>query len=153
MDELWIRLIERWRSLGVPIRAGASSSAIVAFEQRYHVLLPDDVGDYFLTADGTDEMDDDFLFRFWPLAEVKPVRDTWVGTRPNQYPDRFLYPDCFVFADHCISCWDYAVKLTIEPKQPAPVFRVTGNETPGEQMADSFREFMSMYALDPKNIL
>ncbi len=97
-----------------------------------------------MTVDGTgDEMDED-LYRFWPLAEVKPVHEQLADTEHFSYPDRFAYPDCFVFADHCIDCWDYAIKLTDDPTQPGPVFRVTGNDPPGEQMASSFREFMGL---------
>ena len=149
----WPRVIENWRRSNIVIRSGVSAAAIAAFEMKHHVVLPFDVREYFMVADGTgDEMDSD-LYRFWPLAEVKPVHEELADTEHFSYPDRFAYPDCFVFADHCISCWDYAVKLTDDPKQPAPVFRVTGSDPPGEQMASTFRDFMKQYADAPNNII
>jgi len=155
MDDLLPQIIALWRRSGIPNRAGVRPAAITAFEARYNVRLTADVRTYLSTVDGTgDEMDDDLFFRFWPLAEIKPVRDVLVDTKSRfQHPDRYLYPDCFVFADHCVSCWDYAVKLTSEPDQPAPVYRVTGSEIPGERLADSFREFMAKYVADPTSIL
>jgi hypothetical protein len=143
----WNRVIEAWRRSKIPIRAGVSAYAIAEFQSKYCVVLPTAVHEYFMAADGTADEMDDGLYRFWPLAEVKPVHEELADT------DRFAYPDCFVFADHCINCWDYAVKLTDDPAQPAPVFRVTGSNSPGEQMSPSFREFMQRYADDPKNII
>jgi hypothetical protein len=52
-----------------------------------------------------------------------------------------------------ISCWLYAIKLTRDPTQPAPVYRVTGSDPPGEQMAASFRDFMGRYADDPESVM
>jgi hypothetical protein len=86
--------------------------------------------------------------------EVKPVHEELADTEWGfSYPDRFAYPDCFAFADHCINCWDYAVKLTRDPLQPAPVFRVTASDPPGEMLAASFRDFMASYADNPDSIL
>ncbi len=151
-DSLWNRVHDVWRRSKIVIRRGATQDEIAAFEAKHGVVLPSDVREYFSAADGTgDDMDEGF-YRFWPLAEVQPVHDVLVSERFT-YPDRFAYPDCFVFADHCISCWDYAVRLTSDPKQPAPVFRVTGGDQPGEQMASSFREFMDRYAENPDNII
>jgi len=149
----WNRVIENWRRSKIPIRSGVSTDAILSFEAKYGVALPANVREYFMIADGTgDEMDDD-MYRFWPLAEVKPVHVVLKDTEHFSYPDRFAYPDCFSFADHCISCWDYAFRLTDDPTQLAPVFRVTGSEPSGEQMASSFREFMTQYANTPNSII
>ena len=152
IDSLWLRVHGVWRRSEIAIRPGVSSIDVTAFETRYGVVLPTDVRDYFRAADGTGDHMDDGLYRFWPLAEVQPVHDVLVSDR-FEYSDRYSYPDCFVFGDHCINCWDYAVRLTNDPMQPAPVFRVTGGEPPGEQMAASFREFMSRYAQNPDDIM
>ena len=97
---------------------------------------------------------DDGMYRFWPLQEVKLVEDELADTENGTvYGDRYAYPNCFVFADHCIWCWGYAVRITDDPNQPGPVFRVTGDKKPGEEMASSFFEFMSQYAERPDNII
>jgi hypothetical protein len=134
------------------VRPGVTQAGIVAFEVKYEVALPPDVREFFSAADGTGDDMDHGLYRFWPLGEIQPVHDVLVSDRFT-YSDRHSYPDCFAFADYCINLWDYAVKLTKDPLQPAPVFRVTGGDPPGEQMAESFREFMEQYAVNPDNIM
>ena len=149
----WNQIVDRWRSSNIAIRPGVSPDDIDAFQNKYGVVLPVDVRKYFMTSDGIgDDMDDD-NFRFWPLSEVKPVHEELADTEHGIYPDRFAYPNCFVFADYCIWCWAYAVKLTDDPTQPAPVFGVTASETPGQQIAPSFREFMVNYAADPYTVM
>lgn len=154
VSSLWRRIVDGWRSVHAGNSSGTSSEAIAAFECKYHVVLPTDVREYFLTVDGMDENDmDGALNRFWPLGEVKPVEEELSDSKGVVYPDRFAYPDCFVFADHCLNCWDYAVRLTADPTQQATVYRVTASDKPGEQMAPSFREFMAKYANDPNSIV
>ena len=151
-DSLWTCVHDVWRRSNIMIRPGVACVEIAVFEAKYHVVLPTSVRDYFSAADGTGDDMDEGLYRFWPLAEVQPVHDKLVSERFS-YPDRYAYPDCFAFADHCINCWDYAVRLTKDPEQPAPVFRVTGGDQTGELMASSFREFMTRYADNPDKII
>ncbi len=149
---LWDRVHDVWRRSSIAIRRGVTHEQIAMFEAEYGVRLPLDVRNYFLAADGTgNEMDEGF-YRFWPLSELKPVADLLISEH-HTYPDRFAYPDCFVFADHCVSCWWYAVRLTRDASQPAPVFRVTGDTEPGEEMAPSFCDFMERYADNPSHII
>ena len=149
---LWDRVHDVWRRSNIAIRPGVTRGEIAAFEAKYRIALPLDVREYFGAADGTGDDMDEGLYRFWPLAEVQPVQDVLVSERFT-YSDRYSYPDSFAFADHCINCWDYAIRLTTDPSQPAPVYRVTGGDPPGEQMAASFREFMEQYANNPDSIL
>jgi hypothetical protein len=150
----WPRILAYWRHSNLEIRLGASREAIAAFETKYDVVLPYDFRKYLLLVDGSSDGDmDNGLYRFWPLAEVKPVSEELDESGGVIYSDRFEYPDCFVFADHCINCWLYAVKITKDPAQLAPVFRVTASKTVGEQLAPSFLEFMTKYANDPGSIL
>ncbi len=151
-DSLWTRVHDVWRRSKIAIRPGVSSMDIAAFEAKYGIVMPTDVRDYFCAADGTGDDMDECLYRFWPLEEVQPVHDVLVSDR-FEYSDRYSYPDCFAFGDHCINCWVYALRLTGDPMQPAPVFRVTGGDPPGEQMAASFREFMIRYADNPDSIM
>src|SRR5262245_48846278 len=149
---LWDRVHDVWRRSNIRIRPGVTQGEIAAFEAKYGVAFPLDVREYFSAADGTGDDMDEGMCRFWPLVEVQPVHDALVSERFT-YSDRYSYPDCFVFAYHCINCWDYALRLTKDPSQPAPVYRVTGGDPPGEQMVSSFREFMEQYANNPENII
>ena len=151
---LWGRVVKRWRAEKIEVRSGADPDAIASFERKYGVVLPADVREYFATVDGMNDNNiDDKTYRFWRLEEVKPVEDELSDADGIVCSDRFAYPACFVFADYCFHCWDYAVKLTDDPAQSAPVYRVTFGEVPGEQMAASFREFMERYADDPRSII
>jgi len=89
------------------------------------------------------------MFRFWSISEIVPVSEQLNDSHGVIYPDRFAYPHCFVFADYLINSWLYAVKLTSDLNQPAPVYRVTRGEPAGGPIAPSFRAFMTRYAEDP----
>lgn len=152
--EPWVKIIEYWRLSGIPVRPGAQPSQVAEFQSKYGVTIPRNVLEYLETVDGSspDFMDAD-CYRFWPLSEIRPVHEVLDESTGVIYSDRFLYPDCFVFSDYLMNCWLYAVKFTGDPLQPAPVYRVTADAMPGEQMAPSFREFMVSYAANPKSIL
>jgi SMI1 / KNR4 family (SUKH-1) len=150
----WNQILEYWLQSNLERRLGASGEDIAAFETKYDVVLPPDFRKYLLLVDGSSDGDmDNCYYRFWPLAEIKPVSEELDDSGGVIYSDRFGYPDCFVFADHLINSWLYAVKITKDPAQLAPVFRVTASETVGEQLAPSFLEFMTKYANDPASIL
>lgn len=153
IPDTWERVAERWRRSNIAPSLGATDESLALFESRFQVSLPTDVRRYFGLLNGTGQDMDDDMYRFWPLSEVKPVHEELSDANGVKYPDRFAYPDCYVFADYLISSWLYAVKITDDPTQPAPVFRVTASDTPGEQMASSFSEFMSRYADDPNSVI
>lgn len=143
--DLWNRVIDRWRQSDLTILPGATTDQIAAFETQYKVVLPPDVRGYFMTVNGMEETMDNDLFRFWPLEEVCPAKNEWLHSEEAIQQGR----DLFVFADYCISCWSYGVKLTSNPNQPAPVYRLTGCYAPPEgKMTDSFSEFMNRYVED-----
>jgi hypothetical protein len=147
--DVWHRLADYWRRCGLDVPPGVPEEAIQAFETKYGVMLPADLRAYFLTADGSGEDVDADLHSFWSLAELRPVHEELAETKP----DRFSYPGCFVFADHCFSLCDYAVRITADKEFSGPVYRVMGLEVPAEPMAASFGEFVESYLADPKSII
>ena len=147
--DVWSRLAEYWRDIGLNVPPGVDATAIRAFESKYRVTLPADLRGYFSTVNGSGEDMDEDLYRFWSLAELKPVHEEL----EDHHPGRYAYPDCFVFADHCIWCWGYAVRITEDKEASGPVFRVTGWDAQGEQMATSFVAFMESYLSDPGSII
>ena len=147
--DVYRRLANYWRGCGLNVPPGVDLNAIRAFESKYGLTLPADLRAYFSMADGSGEEMDEDLYRFWSLAEFKPVHEELSDVNS----DRFSYPGCFVFADHCISCWDYAVKITQGFTDSGPVFRVTGGPVPGEPMAATFVEFVESYLAGPSNII
>lgn len=151
MANLWHRLVELWREAGLTIRPPGRPEAIQAFESQYGVTLPDDLRAYFLTVDGMEDELDPATNRFWPLGMVKPVEEELSEQHTR---DRFAYPGCFVFADHCIWCFAWAVRLGKEPVAVSgPVFQVTASEVHGRQIAPSFTAFVEMYLADQDSVL
>jgi hypothetical protein len=150
VQSLWQRLVELWRRDGLSVRPPAWPEAIHAFESRYGVLLPADMRAYFLTVNGMEDELDSGMNRFWPLEMIKPVEEEL----QEHHKDRLAYPGCFVFVDHCVWCFAWAVQLGEEPaRESGPVFQVTASEVPGEKIAPSFTRFVEMYLKDQFSIL
>ena len=147
---LWQRLVELWQGAGLTVRPPARADAVRAFESRYGVVLPDDLRAYFLTVDGMEDELDPGTNRFWPLGMVKPVEEEL----SEQHQDWLAYPGCFVFVDHCIWCFAWAVRLGKEPAAVSgPVFQVTASEVHAQQIAPSFTAFVEMYLADQYSVL
>ena len=151
---LWRRIVSYWTKLNLPIRAGVTPEQIAEFEQKYQVVLPADLSEFLQTVDGTgQEESDEYLTSFLSLSEIVPVHEWLDDSRGVVHPDRFAYPDCFVFIDYCLSAWAYAVRITSDPADPGPVYRVMEGGSRGQLEARSFREFMIKYASDPQSII
>lgn len=153
-SEPWAAIVAYWRRYGLPIRPGVTLDSIKAFEEKYQVALPSDFAEYLRAVDGTsfNESDENVL-SFLSLAEIRPVHEVLDESGGVVYPDRFAYPNCFVFADYLISSWLYAVQITSDSTNLGPVYRVTASEAPMRMESASFREFMTRYAADPGSVL
>ena len=150
MPTLWEHLVELWGGDGITIRPPARPEALRAFESRYGVAIPEDLRAYFLTVDGMEDELDSGTNRFWPLAMVKLVEEEL----SDLHPDRFAYPGCFVFIDHCIWCLAWAVRLGKDQAAVSgPVFQVTASKVPGRQVAPSFTVFVEMYLANQYSVL
>ena len=150
MSTRWQQLAAMWHGAGLKIRPGVDATAIRAFETKHGVVLPADLRDYFLTVDGMVDELDPGTNRFWPLAMVKLVSDEL----EDIHSDRWEYPECFIFADHCIWCLAWAVRLGKEPLEVSePVFQVTGGAAPRRMIAPSFTSFVEMYLQNPDSVL
>jgi hypothetical protein len=137
-------------SQGIEINPGVSNEELTAFESKYHVSLPSDLRDYFLSVNGMAEgVSDDALIRFWSLNEVKPIPE-----EAPDYDDPAYIQDAqslFFFADYCIWSHAYAIRLSSSSEASNPVI-VIGDEKP-TLMFDSFSELVSSYLSDPDSLL
>jgi hypothetical protein len=150
VSDLWLRLIALWHDAGLAIRPGVDLASIRTFEARYCVTLPDDLRAYWMAVDGMGDDLDPGLNRFWPIGMVRPVSDEL----SDIHSDRWAYRGCYVFADHCIWCFGWAVRLgSHSTALSGPVFQVTGGDPPGRQVAASFTAFVKMYLADPTSVL
>ena len=137
-----------WLRQNIELRRSASETELREFEQKYNILMPDDLRDYFATVDGFDGsviwMTDENVITFLLLAEVLPSSKTWA----LETPDADSY---FVFADFSLSCHVYMIRLRKDLSLGSPVF-IARDEKP-EQIAGSFSEFVRGYLADDYNVL
>ena len=148
MSAIGDSLKQFWSRRRIRLRRGASEIELRAFEDKYNVCLPDDLKDYFSTADGFDNSDvDENFFAFLPLAEVIPLDESWSSTT-------FEAESYFVFIDYSISAHVYAIRLTADTTLGNPV--ITTYVKPDEkpiQIAGSFWEFVQGYLADDYGVL
>ena len=150
MSTRWQQLAAMWRDAGLTIRPGVETNDIRAFESKNGIVLPADLREYFLTVDGMEDELDPGTNRFWPLEMVKLVSEEL----NDIHSDRWSYPGCFIFADHCIWCLAWAVRFGSEPLEVSePVFQVTGDKVPGRMIAPSFTAFVEMYLANQYSVL
>ena len=134
-----------WLRQNIKLRRGASETELREFEQKYSILLPDDLKDYFSMVDGFDDWGcDENVITFLPLAEVLPSSKTWA----LEVPDADSY---FAFADYSIKCHLYMICLRNDLSLGNPVF-IAYDRNP-EQIAGSFSEFVQGYLADDYKVL
>ena len=137
-----------WSRHRIRLRRGASEVELREFEDKYNVLLPDDLKDYFATVDGFDGsvswMTDENAITFLPLAEVLPSSKTWA----LETPDADSY---FMFADFSLLCHVYMIRLRNDLSLGNPVF--IARDVKPKQIAGSFSEFVQGYLADDYSVL
>ena len=148
MSAIGESLKQFWLRQNIKLRRGASETELRGFEQKYNVLLPDDLKDYFSAVDGFDGsvnwMTDENVITFLPLAEVLPSSQTWA----LEIPDADSY---FAFADFSLACHVYMIRLRNDLSLGNPVF-IARDEKP-KQIASSFAEFVRGYLADDYGVL
>ena len=104
-------LLEFWQETETQHRPGVCMPAIDSFECTYGVVLPEDLREYFLAANGLYEWDEDNrLVEFYPLEELRPATEP----RPQHVDLLAEIPDprtWFVIADYLVSSHVFAVQL------------------------------------------
>jgi SMI1/KNR4 family protein SUKH-1 len=144
------KLKNRWLSQGLEVNPGVSEEKLSQFESRYHVSLPADLRDYFLTVDGMAEgISDDALISFWSLNKVKPIPEEAPAYAARSYIEEA--ESLFVFADYSIWAHAYAIRLSSSSGNANPVI-VIGGEKP-VKVFDSFSDLVSSYLINPDNLL
>lgn len=142
-----------WARHNIKLRRGASETELRQFEEKYNVVLPDDLKDYFATVDGFEDSDsDENLFTFLPSAEVVPLDEFWLDE--SWSTGTFDAKSYFVFVDYFISAHVYAIRLTNDLSLGNPI--VTNYVKPNEdpiQIASSFSEFVQGYLANDNGVL
>jgi hypothetical protein len=132
------RIKQRWAGEGVAIRPGNTSGTLAAFEAKYGVVTPRAFRAYFEAVDGTGDDSDGEVIRFWPLAEVMPINE-------DCQVESAELGEWFLFADFMINSHIFAVRLTADPANEAPVASWDSELIP---QARSFAVFLKRYLAD-----
>jgi hypothetical protein len=142
-------LKRHWSSHDVEINAGVSEAELEAFEEKYGVVLPDDLRDYFRCVNGMPpDVVDDGMIRFWMLEEMKPLPQS-----APQYSDGTYVQNpetLFLFADYSLWAHAYAIRLGKRALESNEVI-IIGYESP-KSISDSFSRFVDSY-LTSKDLL
>ena len=142
-------LKRHWSSHKVEINAGISEAKVKAFEEKYGVILPDDVRDYFRCVNGMapDEVDDDMM-RFWMLEEIEPLPQGAPEYSDGTYVQS---PETlFLFADYSLWAHAYAIRLGNTVLEANEVI-IIGGKSP-KLISASFSKFVGTY-LTSKDLL
>jgi hypothetical protein len=126
------------------LRPGVSERTLRSFEDRYKTPMPELVKEYFSLFDGFETPNDQDAegFRFWPLAEVRPV-SAYDGGRFGAWTDVFLFADYMVFS------WAYGITLR-EPSAPMHVIGTLDGQP--KLIAPSFEEFLALYVRNSSSL-
>lgn len=144
------RLREHWQSRGIAVRPGVSLDELLVFEHRYGVHLPQDLQEYYLVVDGTDDWDWDYRFmKFLPLAEIKTIREAmppWPRLGPKTswkgHMKRFDTEDkFFIIVNFMLGSSVFAIRLDAEADVYTPVWHYPDSR----EVARSFEEFVDKY--------
>ena len=93
MDELIVRLLARWREVGVAPNLGATEDELLAFQDTNHIQLPDDLRQVLQAVNGIPFSELDGLARLRPVAEFFRIVDRIpeASSKSNE-PERYY---CF----------------------------------------------------------
>jgi hypothetical protein len=143
------QLFARWRGQGLSIRPPCTLAAIVAFEKREQLILPEDLRAYWLAGDGMSETlgqsKDNEGFSFWPLHRLSRA-DKELAHRSPHTPVPPNAVDYYVFADYLDWCWAYAVKLRSDGVGTVVIVGAKAVNV----VAPSFAEFIQLYLSDDR---
>jgi len=102
---------------GTQVLPGVTQEQVTAFERHNGVLLPVDVRDYYLAADGMIDGDsDDCLISFWQLSRIEAAPDDLNKRLSASAKTRY-----FFFADFLIDSHHFAMRLSESVAEPGPI--------------------------------
>jgi hypothetical protein len=145
MNSKLLQLNDIWRSVN---NYKATDRDIFLFEEKYGLLIPDDLIDYFKILNGTSEEYDAKFFQFNSLNDFKKIDEAfkeWKGV-PNYQKIRetFDYRDTtFIFADFQICLFSYGIQLYKNKPGRNEIYAFCGDEY--RVIAYSFTEFLDLY--------
>lgn len=147
-DAVLAEFARRWDQGSIRVETSASEKQITDFERRYDVVIPDDLRRFLIHVGGMKELlyDEEF-YHFNSLPEIAPVTSVLPSLSSSEYEGYFS------LCDYSICAYFWALRMTNERSDPAPVVFVReGPKRAGDLISASFREFLTNYLCDWKLI-
>ena len=139
------RLKNHWTSHHIEFNDGVPRDYLEAFEDRFRVVLPADMRDFYLTMNGVPaDTTDEELIRFWTLEEVKPISSEAPAFATPDYINNA--ESLFVFADYSLWAHAYAIRLDSYQLDRNEIF-IIGGDYP-LLLFRSFSELVDSYLTD-----
>jgi hypothetical protein len=141
----FIALIEEARGT---IQTPVAEANLIAFEQRWNIVLPADMREFYATMNGTGDDGEtvtDYLFRIWPLDEVRPISKM----EPELSPADAAIEDAARYL--CFS--DYLLNSDVYAIHAADSSRVISVCAGHRQVATSFTDFVKRLVTDFATLL
>lgn len=129
--------ISKLSSEGIPLNPGATESELRQLEELLGVPLPDDVREFYQTANGIPEDQlGPHMVGFWSIPRIQKELASWGDGRVG-------------FADVMISSW----RFIFQPTQVG-LMVFTENVPSGEPLSEigSFSQFLSAYLDAPESL-
>jgi hypothetical protein len=100
------RLVEHWRSAGVPLEPPASDSDLRSLSEALAAPLPSDLAAFYQLANGMPDLEyDAHEVSFWSIAKILAERERRNGTDPNgSFSD-------LAIADFLINSWFFSLRV------------------------------------------
>jgi hypothetical protein len=151
------RLKDFIESHGSDCSSGASEARILEFEQKYSVVIPEDLRSYFAELNGTAGDYAYGIVRFWSIDEVRTVKqEIAAATPPDMAVIQAMYSEpiddgenFFVFADCLHESQLYAIHLSTSD-MPNDIILLDGEKP--TVVAESFSDFVERYLTAPEDL-
>lgn len=121
--------------------------AILSFERKNNIVLPDDLKEFFKISNRTGEEYTDELYEFYSIEKMKKVSEEfqeWEGIPNHKYLTNLnVTKDLFVFANYSFNQFVYAIKLSNEKTEINEVYILCGKEY--KKIGNTFLEFLDLY--------
>ncbi len=140
-----------WQASEIEISPPATFDEVQRFQNRYKLIIPEDLENYFLSLNGTGSSYDNNLFRFYSLQHFLPIGESlikWGGIPNYRNIVKTLrqHEECFVFSDHSFHLFVYAIRLNKNRLGDNQIYIMQGADY--EVIANSFSDFLELYLKD-----
>ena len=129
----------------------ATNKEVNLFQAENNLIIPQDLLEYFLSLNGTNEQYDKNFCQFYSFDHFKSINDelkNWSGSPDYSNIINTLkdYEDYFPFADYHCHFLSYVIRLHKDKTAENEIIVVCGDAY--KHIANSFSEFIDLYLKD-----